>query len=66
METNFIKVTAVQSNDKGETGGQAIPIKMEINPDLIGAIRNGEILLKGGKAIYLSGNYYTNFRLVTN
>lgn len=63
MTMKFIKVTADQCNAQGTTSGRVARVEFYINSDLIGAIRNGEVLLKGGKILNLGGDYYTNIRL---
>ena len=60
---SFIKVTANQCNQQGNTDPHQPPTELHLNTDLIGAFQGDTILLKGGEIINLGGRLYKNFRL---
>lgn len=60
---NFIKVTALQCNPQGNVQPNAMKSELRINKDLICAINDTTILLKGGNIISLGKNYYTDLHL---
>jgi hypothetical protein len=64
---NFIKVTADSCDEKGIVRiGQKVPrTELLLNNDLIGAIRNKEVLLKGTNILHVGKSYYTNIRLLS-
>jgi hypothetical protein len=60
---NFIKVTADQCNQQGQTSPQIPRSEFHLNIDLIGAIKGNSILLKGSEIINLGGSWYKNIIL---
>jgi len=64
---NFIKVTADSCDDQGIVRiGQKVPrTELFLNVDLIGAIRNKEVLLKGTNILHVGKSYYTDIRLLS-
>lgn len=60
---SFISVTADQCNPQGHTSSQIPRSDLQLNVDIIGAIRGNEVLLKGDDVIILGGNYFKNFKL---
>jgi len=60
---SFIRVTAEECNPQGHTSSQTPPSELQLNVDLIGAIRGNEVLLKGDEVIFLGGHYFRNFNL---
>ncbi|MBC7887255.1 MAG: hypothetical protein H7Z13_05155 [Ferruginibacter sp.] len=60
---SFIAVTADPCNPQGHTSSQIPRSDLQLNVDLIGAIRGNEVLLKGDDVINLGGHYFKNFKL---
>lgn len=60
---NFIKVTADQCDQQGQTSPQIPRSEFHLNIDVIGAINGSSILLKFGEMINLGGSWYKNIRL---
>ncbi len=62
---NFIKVTAELCNEQGKVGigPQTSPVEMLLNPDLIAAIQNKKVLLKGANILHAGDKYFTNILL---
>lgn len=63
---SFIKVTANQCNQQGTIDHHQPPSEFYLNADLIGAIKNNEILLKGGHIVNIGGDWYKNIQLAPN
>lgn len=59
----FIKVTAHRCNQQGDVIPHQAGVVLFFNIDLIGAIRNSEILPKSGKSVLLGDSYYTRINI---
>ena len=66
INEKFIKVTADPCNPQGTVNIQKPMTRDEflLNVDLIGAIQNQEVFLKGDNILQLGKQNYTNFRLI--
>jgi len=62
----FIEVFATQCNSQGLTRGTSYPEKFFLNLDLVAAIKSDSLMLKGGDALIIGGNYYKDFRIVNS
>lgn len=61
----FIKVIAKPCDEKGNSRRHQLTMQnvFYLNTDLIGGISDMDIMLKGGKILFLNGDYYTDFKL---
>jgi len=60
---NFIRVTADPCTAQGNTSSKTPRANLHLNVDLIGAIKDNNVLLKGDDVIMLGGSYFKNFKL---
>lgn len=60
---NFIDVTAMPCDKEGATLPGTERVKMKLASGLVGAIIDGQLLVKGEAAQHFSGRYFKDFEL---
>jgi len=59
----FIRVMAVPCTPEGDTQNEVSRVELKLNPDLVGAIQDNNVLTKQGRVLHIGGRHFKDIQI---